>query len=581
MAVEDLQEDILIHLSAHRLIFIAWLTLAVALTSPRSPAAQGVSDQADELVRTRVEAAGTPPRITVARELIHASVALPLFYERRGYRLVWSGENGPLPLADTLILSLHEADAEGLRPSDYHLTKVRSIIQDLRQGWGSNDPGRLHKLVDLDLLLTDAFLVYGSHLLVGRVNPETIDPEWVANRRQADLAEILGRTVRTGRVAESLRNLLPPQPGYGRLKQALAECRKIDSIGGWPKVPHGPKLQKGDRGPRVAALRDRLAASGGMVPEQGDTAELFDDGLEEAVRRFQRRHGLQDDGVVGPASLAALNVTAEERARQIEINLERWRWLPQDLGEAYVLVNIANFELDVVKEDHPLMTMRAIVGKDYRRTPVFSDKITYLVLSPYWHVPPKLAVQDVLPQAHKDPNYLVSQKIRVYLGWGGDSKEINPKDIDWSKVTARNFAYRFRQDPGPKNALGRVKFMFPNKFDVYLHDTPSPELFGKAERTFSSGCIRIEKPIDLAEYLLRDDPKWRREEILAAIGRGVEQTVQLPHPVPIHLLYWTAWADEDGSVYFRKDIYDRDRLLDEALRERPPFVAENQREAGR
>jgi len=571
----------LVQASTYRLTPAGGLVLAMVLVSLSGPAAQSLSDQADELLRSRIEAAGTPPRITVGQELIYASAALPLFYERRGYHLAWSGEQGPLPRADTLMATIKQADMEGLRPHDYHLAKIQGMIEKTRPSEDGKRPGDLNQLVDLDLLLTDAFLIYGSHLLIGRINPESIDPEWVANRRQADMAEILQRAVETGQIAESLRNLLPPQPGYGRLKQALANYRTIDGQGGWPEVPDGPKMQKGDRGQRVAALRDRLSASGDIVPEPGDTAELFNDGLEEAVRRFQRRHGLQDDGVVGPASLAALNVTAEERARQIEINLERWRWLPQDLGDTYLLLNIANFELDVVNQTRPVMSMRAIVGKHYRRTPVFSDKITYLVLNPYWHVPPKLAVQDILPQARKDANYLVDQKIRVYQGWGGDSKEIDPKDIDWSKVTARNFPYRFRQDPGPKNALGRVKFMFPNKFDVYLHDTPSPELFGKTERTFSSGCIRIEKPIDLAEYLLRDDPKWGREEILAAIARGVEQTVQLPHPVPIHLLYWTAWADEDGSVYSRNDIYGRDRLLDQALQEKPPFVGQTQQETGR
>ncbi|MGB7063239.1 MAG: L,D-transpeptidase family protein [Candidatus Zixiibacteriota bacterium] len=581
MAVKDLPGDMVMQTSTYRLTPAGGLVLAMVLVSLSGLAGQSLSDQADELLRSRIEAAGIPPRIIVSQELIYASAALPLFYERRGYRLVWSGEQGPLPRAEGLMATIKQADMEGLRPRDYHLAKIQGMIEKTRPSEDGKSPGDLNQLVDLDLLLTDAFLIYGSHLLIGRINPESIDPEWVANRRQEDMAEILGKALETGQIGESLRNLLPPQPGYGRLRQALVHYRTIESQGGWPQVPDGPKMQKGDRGRRVAVLRDRLSASGGIAPEPGDTADLFDHGLEEAVRRLQRRHGLQDDGVVGPASLAALNVTAEKRARQIEINLERWRWLPQDLGETYLLLNIANFALDVADQARPVMSMRAIVGKHYRRTPVFSDKITYLVLSPYWHVPPKLAVQDVLPQARKDPNYLVSQKIRVYQGWGADSKEINPKDIDWSKVTARNFPYRFRQDPGPKNALGRVKFMFPNKFNVYLHDTPSPELFGKTERTFSSGCIRIEKPIDLAEYLLRDDPKWGREEILAAIGRGVEQTVQLPHPVPIHLLYWTAWADEDGSVSFRKDIYGRDRLLDQALQEKPPFVGQTQQDTGR
>jgi len=216
------------------------------------------------------------------------------------------------------------------------------------------------------------------------------------------------------------------------------------------------------------------------------------------------------------------------------------------------------------------MVMRVVVGTEYRRTPVFSDGMTYLVLCPYWHVPPNIAIQDKLPLIHKDPTYLTKQRIRVFQGWGADAEEIDPATIDWSKVTLENFVFRLRQDPGPWNALGRVKFMFPNKFNVYLHDTPSQELFGKATRTFSSGCIRIEKPIELAEYVMQGNPNWTRKTILAALETNIEQTVPLPEPIPVHLLYWTAWVDEEGSIQFRDDIYGRDKLLDKALREKPP-----------
>jgi murein L,D-transpeptidase YcbB/YkuD len=264
-------------------------------------------------------------------------------------------------------------------------------------------------------------------------------------------------------------------------------------------------------------------------------------------------------------------VPVEERVRQIEVNLERWRWLPEDLGQRYILVNIANFELEVVEKSKPVMIMQVVVGKPYWRTPVFSDRMTYLVLSPYWHIPPSIAVKDKLPLIRKDHTYLATYDIKVFQGWGAETREIDPQTIDWSKVTAKDFNYRLRQEPGPLNALGRVKFMFPNKFNVYLHDTPSRELFGKTVRTFSSGCIRIEKPIELAEYLLGGDAKWTRENILAAIDRRVEQTVRLPEPMPVHLLYWTAWSDEEGSIQFRGDIYGRDQLLDKALREKPPL----------
>lgn len=367
-----------------------------------------------------------------------------------------------------------------------------------------------------------------------------------------------------------MHSLLPPQPGYTRLRQALARYRDLAANGGWPSVPDGPKLQKGDRSERVPALRQRLIAAGDLDPAAGDSLDLFDEVVEEALRKFQRRHGLEADGVVGATTFANLNVPVEERLRQVVLNMERWRWLPQDLGQRHILVNIANFELDVFESDQVVLAMRVMVGKDYRRTPVFSDRMNYIVLCPYWHVTPNIAVNDKLPLIRKDAGYLAKQNMKLFRGWGADTKEIDPTTIDWSQITARNFSYRLRQDPGPGNALGRVKFMFPNSFNVYLHDTPSRELFAKTERAFSSGCIRVEKPVDLAEYVLRGDPKWTRASIETAIKKWEEQTVRLPAPIPVHLLYWTAWANEDGSINFRRDIYGRDKLLEEALREKPP-----------
>lgn len=546
------------------LICAQWLALF------QNAAAQTLSHQVSERLRNRIEAAGIPPKITVQGEPIHALVMLPIFYERRAYRPAWSEDNGPLQQVEGLINTIREAGHEGLRPGDYHLHKIETTLREERENQSKKKSLDSGRLVDLDLLLTDAFLIYGSHLLAGRIDPETIDPEWFANRREADLAAILQTALDSDQIEQTLKSLLPPQLGYARLQQALAHYRHLAENGGLPIVPEGPKMQKGDLGEGVIALRARLVATGDLDDRSPDGGDIFDDALEQAVLRFQQRHGLDGDGVVGPATLAAVNVSVEERIRQIEVNMERWRWLPQDLGKRYVLVNIANFELEVVDSGQSVITMRVVVGKNYRRTPVFSDKMTYLVLNPYWNVPPNLAVQDMLPQLRKDPNCLAERNIRVFQGWGAEAKEIDPNTIDWSKVTSKNFNYRFRQEPGPTNALGEIKFMFPNRFNVYLHDTPSRELFAKVERAFSSGCIRIEKPIELARYTLQDSQEWSREKILSAIDKGAEQMIPLAEPVAIHLLYWTAWADEDGSVHFRRDLYGRDKRLDEALRQEPP-----------
>ena len=256
--------------------------------------------------------------------------------------------------------------------------------------------------------------------------------------------------------------------------------------------------------------------------------------------------------------------------RQIELNMERWRWLPQTLGERYILVNIANFALDVVERGRSVLAMRVVVGKPARRTPFFSAEMTYLVLNPHWYVPPTIAIQDKLPLIRRDPGYVSRQNFKLFRHGEGGVTRVDPRSVDWSSVSARNFPYQLRQDPGPRNALGRVKFMLPNPYHVYLHDTPARELFAKTERAFSSGCIRLESPMELAEYLLKDDPQWPRQKIVASSQRGTEQVIQLPTSIPVHLLYWSAWTNEHGVVHFRKDIYDRDKVLDKALMELYP-----------
>ena len=321
-------------------------------------------------------------------------------------------------------------------------------------------------------------------------------------------------------------------------------------------------------GPAVAVLRRRLARTGDFSGEAGEAPEQYDDAPVEAVVRFQRRHGLDDDGVVGPKTREALNVSAARRARLVELNLERWRWLPQELGSRYLLINIPEFKLYVSESGEDILTMRVIVGRVVRRTPVFSDTMRYLVFSPSWDVPPTILRQDKLPAIRENPAYAVEQNMRVFQLTNGTWKEVDPLTVDWSSATSRTI--RLRQRPGPSNALGLVKFMFPNPFNIYLHDTPSRELFARSQRDFSSGCIRVERPAELVEYLLRDDPAWTPQAIRAAMASGQERSVNLPRPLPVHIQYWTAWVGRDGAVQFRRDIYDRDAKLDAALRLPPP-----------
>jgi murein L,D-transpeptidase YcbB/YkuD len=545
-------------------IFIVTIVAAIPLQSKATPI--------QNLLRNRIESAGVPLKLSVGEESIYAAIAMPAFYERRAYQPAWINKKGPLPVAKSLLKAIQSADAQGLRSEDYHLNKIEHLLSEIKQTRTIFKSPSPRLLVDIDLLLTDAFLIYGSHLISGRINPERIDPQWFVSRREADLVKVLEETLSNTGVEQSLKSLLPQHAGYERIGKVLAFYRKIAANGGWPSVPEGLKLQKGGQSATISLLRQRLAAEGFIEKATSADNPQYDEELEQALKKFQIQNGLESDGVLGKQTVEALNITAEERVRQIIVNMERWRWLPQDLGSRYILVNIAGFYLDVIENQHLVMDMRVVAGKPYRRTPVFSDKITYLVMNPFWAVPKTIAGKDLLPKIKKDPGFIVQQKFKIFRGWGVDTEEIDPDTVNWQAVTAANLTFRFRQDPGPQNALGRIKFMFPNQFDVYLHDTPSRELFAKARRDFSSGCIRIEKPVELAEYLLKGHPDWAPEKIRQALkgDESVEKTVKLSEPFNIHILYWTVWIGKDDLIHFSPDIYDRDKAIDDALKEPPP-----------
>jgi len=526
-----------------------------------------------ERIRTRIEAAGVVMEFRAAGEPVYASLVLPSFYERRLYRPAWSDEHGPTRLADELIDALRRADLEGLRSEDYHLAGIEAVLAAVRADAKRGPALAPDRWAELDLLLTDAFLVYGAHLLAGRVNPETLRPEWLSNRRTADIAVVLEAALASGNIAGTLASLDPPEVGYRRLREALARYREVAATGGWPVIPDVSTLRLGERTSVVAALRDRLRLEDDLALAETQDAELFDEPVEQAVKKFQRRHGLTADGVVSAATRAELNVPVERRVEQLELNLERWRWLPKDLGRRHIIVNIAAFELEVMDGDSLVMSMRVVVGRPFDRTPVLSDTMRYLVLNPYWHVPSNIARTELLPKLKRDPSYLARYKLRVFPNSRLDAQEVAPSTVDWSTITTAHFPYRLRQDPGPLNALGRIKFMFLNKYHVYLHDTPARPLFEETQRDFSHGCIRIQHPIELAVYLLRNNPRWDRDSLLAALDNAEDRSVPLREPMPIHLLYWTAWADADGTIQFRRDIHDRDATLFTALRTPPPRSA--------
>jgi len=343
------------------------------------------------------------------------------------------------------------------------------------------------------------------------------------------------------------------------LEKGLAQYRQLAAQGGWAKVPAGPALREGDRDERLPSLQQRLLASGDLAAT-ASRGDYFDKIIREAVQRFQARHGLTADGVVGDKTLSALNIPIGERIRQLAASLERCQPLPAVLERRHILVNIADFTLKLYEDDKLVLSMPVIVGKTYRQTPVFNGRISSLVLNPSWEVPHSIATQDLLPKIKKNPGYLSQLHLRVFQGWKPGA-EIDPASIDWTTLSTSRFPYRLRQDPGPANALGRVKFLFPNPYDVYLHDTPTQALFQKDSRPFSSGCIRLAKPMELALYLLQGSRFSSMTALTSALAQEKSQSVAIPSPIAVHIVYMTAWVDREGMIQFRPDIYNREPAL--------------------
>ena len=499
----------------HRHVLRFALAFALSLAAIDVAAADGAVT-----IRSAIDALSRGRVVIVDGDPICASRPLPLFYSRRQFAPAWSARD-----RDDLLAAVRDAKSDGLDPADYHLAAIERASDGEQR----------------DLLLTDAFFLLASHLLSGRVDPESIEPTWCLTPRANDLVAALETALELHEVRPTIARMPPAHPEYAALRRWLAAYRRIDDAGGWPKVDAKKSLRLGDRGPLVAQLANRLVASGDL-PKPGYE---FDAAVDRAVRRFQSLHGLEPDGVVGRRTRAELNITPAARIRQIELNLERWRWLPANLGDPHALINIPAFTLAVTEHGRQVMSMRIVVGKDYLSTPIFSGNITQVILSPYWNVPDSIAAKELWPKEHRTPGYLAGEHIEVLR----DGK--------------------LRQTPGPWNSLGLIKFNIPNRYGVYLHDTPAKTLFEASTRTFSHGCMRIEKPVELAEWLLRDRPEWPRERIVQESQRGIQKTVPVKKPLPVHVLYWTAFVDEAGALHFAPDIYQRDGRLDAAMRKAP------------
>lgn len=513
----------------------------------------GFADQDDdrEAIRAEIEYL-TETRSLSGRDIdIAAGSIIAELYANRGFSPAWTDA----AQIEELIAAIESTQAEGLNPADYYVDAVRAAYTEV--GAGIEDP---QDKATADILFTESLIRVGYHQLFGKVNPATLDSNWNFGRNLngLDPATAVQEIIDSPSLSQRLTSLVPRGWVYNGLKAGLAEFRAIQAAGGWAEIPDGATLRIGATDDRLPLLANRLAVSG-ELERPGDFA-TYDANLAAAVRLFQQRHGLADDGILGPATLRALNVPVEQRIQSLELSLERARWVMNGLADDFILVNIAGFEAYLVRGREVAWRTRVQVGRPYRQSPVFRDEMRYLVFNPTWTVPRSIATRDLLPQIQRDVSYLTDRGFQVK---NRNGEVIDYRAVDWSQHSRTNFPYTLVQGPGPANALGRVKFMFPNRHAVYLHDTPSKSLFATAERAFSSGCIRVENPFELAEELL--GPAWNQDRIRRVLDSGEITTVSLPVRLPILLLYWTASVGEDGAIHFYNDVYGRDPAIVDAL----------------
>lgn len=501
------------------------------------------------------------------------------FYKARDYRPLWIGDYGLNTKADRLFTAFKIAHNDALNPNDYRSVLLNDnweIAADVLQA-----PEHLAKL-ETDIMASA--LLYGRHASAGRVVPGEVNYKVKLKPVAIPLKDILNALSTSVRPEKYLLSLLPKHPQYIRLKQKYAQIIKTQASENWPKIISYKIIRPGTKHANVALLRKRLIASGDYTPplsslvfrpatdidhsspenlsRRENVAEFFDTDLKKAVMAFQKRHHLHQDGAVGPKTLSVLNGPSLKKREQIALNMERFRWLPKDLGKRHVLVNQPEFKLRVFEGSDVIYHSRVIIGKRRHQTPVFSDKISLVVFNPSWNVPFSIATKEILPRLRQDPSYLARHNMALTTTRG---RRINAYDVDWSQYSRKTFNFRIRQRPGRRNALGRIKFLFPNKHSIYLHDTPSKRLFKRTSRAFSHGCVRVQNPQLLAEVLLSRDKGWSLKRVNRSIRSGRGRTVRLSKKVPIHLAYFTTWVDENGKINFLKDIYRRDKKLNIAL----------------
>jgi murein L,D-transpeptidase YcbB/YkuD len=520
---------------------LSLLPLLFVASSARSAERGGASN-----IQEQVSAAVSSGSIAGERMLDAKPVAR--FYAARGYRSTWDPRDVP-----KIIEAIKGVDADGLTPSDYHL----NAIQDRRRG---SDGALLD--ADQDILLTDAVAAVVDNIRYGKIHPRTLGHGWNADPRDnmPPLESTLALVAQAPDVGQAINAQRSDHFIYRGLVGALAHLREIDASGGWGRVTPGPGIKPGAVDPRIPDVRARLAKSGELEDVASDASNHYDPALVQAVKLFQARHRLPDDGVIGPKTTAAMNVTAAERAGQVRANLERARWVLNGLKGDFVLVNLPAFKAYYIQGGKNVWEGRTQIGEEAKQTPTFRAKMSTVVFNPDWTVPQSIVTDEIFPDMQAGKDGLGSRKLHVYDERG---REVDPASVDWSDPD--HFPYTLKQPPGPDNALGKVKLLFPSPYAIYLHDTPSKGLFDSQKRTFSHGCIRTENVMGLAEILLQGQDGWNHAKIADALATGKTQNVDLVHRPDVVIVYWTVSVGASGEVRYTDDIYDQDKPLLDAL----------------
>jgi L,D-transpeptidase YcbB len=478
------------------------------------------------------------------------------FYQEREYKVAWSGMDGPGPFTDTFLARLGRVAEEGLRPGDFHIRQIKALIENAKTG---SDEA----IANLDILLTTEFSRYTAQLNKGITRHLKDETGWRVETSPAKYDSLLRLVMADNSGKDPFALLEPRHPEYKRLKKLLASYRAFAKKGGWPPLVGIQKLKPGDTSSQVVKVREILAMTGDLQTGSANffNPKIFDRYVEFAVKAFQTRHGINPDGIIAGETLAAMNISVEKKIQQVLVNMERWRLMPDELSNSYLLVNVPEFKLHVFEAGKEAFQMRVVVGKEFNATPVFSDKLEYIVFSPYWNVPKSITIDEILPALTRNPNFLSNNNMEVVKGWNPKTVHTVPAwEVPWYNIENDDFDYWIRQRPGGENPLGLVKFVFPNNHNVYLHDTPFDHLFEKVKRNYSHGCIRVSEPVKLANWLLRDQPAWSSNAIDKAMHAGTEQYVRVK-ALPVYIVYFTTWVDADGTIQVRDDLYGMDARM--------------------